>query len=108
MTTSITPTHAELLYLSRMRKRLTVAEMARRRKVDLFTYQQMEQGKIDCPFREPITPLKPHEICRIMRRREGLRQVDVAKAMKCTRLWVHKMESGKAPIVWLANFWGIQ
>ena len=108
MTTPLTPTRGELLYLSRLRKGLTVAEMARRRKVDLYTYQQMERGEIDCHLREPITPLKPYEICRLLRRRNGMKQKDLAAKMGYSRLWVHKMESGKAPVVWLANFWGIQ
>jgi len=107
MAATVTPTRGESLLLWRRRKNLSQVEAAKEYGVHPDRYREWEADKrtIDQPRRH-LGQLKPHEVCFLLRRRAGKTQQEVAAAIGCTRLWVIRMEGGKAPVERLVEYWG--
>ncbi len=118
MPTPLTP--AELLITARRRLDLTQKQVADRLVMSVSKYKRLEgEGAKDVARVEPdarvLLPeaflgsegdqLSPHEWCFIQRRRAGLSQAEVAKALGCCREWVQQMERSEADPGRLYRFW---
>jgi transcriptional regulator with XRE-family HTH domain len=100
----------ERLLIMRLRKRMTQSQMAAHFGVPTKTYRAWENGYRDKsipPGTVPLGQLRIHEICRLLRKRAGKTQRQVAEEMGITRLWVFIMERGEGQTYRLANYWGL-
>jgi len=100
-------TYGERLLLSRLRQGKTQVEMAQIFNVSVDKYRSWETDTAGAAPRATLRRVRPHEACRLRRLRAGKTQREVAQAMGISRLWVHKMERGEAPVRRLASFWGL-
>jgi len=99
-------TTGERLCVARRRKNRTQARFAKRLRVSLTTYRQIEAGKIPARVRAPaIYRLQPHEACRIARKRAGLTLDKLSRRLKLSKWWLCLIEQGKAPTRTLLEFW---
>jgi hypothetical protein len=102
----VEPTSAENLLLWRRRRGLNQVEAAAEMDVPVDRYRAWEAG--DHPSKPPhryLGKLRVYELCFLLRRRKGLLQRELAKALGCTRLWVIRMEEGTAPAARLIEYW---
>lgn len=106
--TTVTPTKGEALFIWRRRRGLRQVEEAANRGVHPDVYRDWEADRRpDTQPRQQLGPLKPHEMCVLLRRRAGMKQKELAQILGCTRLWVIKMEEGTAPSGMLREYWGV-
>ncbi len=104
----ITPTRGEILLLYRRRKGLNQIDAAKEYGVHPDHYRDWEADRrLDDQPQQHLGQLSHNEICYLLRRRSGKTQREVAAAIGCTRLWLIRMEKGKAPIDRLRQYWGI-
>ena len=91
----------ERYWISRIRVGLSQNEAARQLEISRSSYQQLESRKDDLR----LFKITDFEWCRIMRRRVGWKQHEVASKMGSSRIWVNRMEAGQEscdPLLW---FW---
>lgn len=102
-------TAGEKLFIHRLRLQKTQPQMAADMRVGVETYRSWENGQReqDIPFIPNLDQLQNFEKLRILRRRSGLFQSQVAAKIGVTRLWVHRMEKGLESTAKLRNFWGV-
>ena len=98
-------TRAERLLLDRRRRGEDQAAAARRLGVGIVLYKDWERGRRRFPRRVALGKLRRWEELMLLRRRAGLTQGELASALGCTRRWVVLMESGRAPIRVLEEYW---
>lgn len=102
-------TQAERLYFDRRRQGETQKAAAEQYGISYRKYLRCERG-LDALSRWGIQPpplgrLRPHERCILARRRAGLTQEQIAKAIgRCRRL-VIMMERGEIPCTKLEEYW---
>lgn len=105
------PTTSELknnerLRVARERLGRTQVNYAKQHGVSLRAYKAAEAGDEDAAIRAPaIGALRPHEACRVLRRRKGLTLEQLAAKLGVTPWWLCLMEQGKAPVATLLKFW---
>lgn len=103
-------TTAERMYLWRKRKGLDQPEAAACHGMTVSAWREMERGSITrgAPSIRLDSPLTQAEICRILRRRQGLTHHELAKEIGVSSLWLLKMENGRANCHRLAAYWNAQ
>lgn len=108
MANKVTPTKGESLIIWRRRQGFNQVQAAAEYNVHPDRYRDWEADKRteDQP-RQHLGPLKPHEVCYLLRRRADKTQREVAADIGMTRLWVIKMEEGTAPVERLREYWGV-
>ena len=87
-----------------MRRGETQRRAAKRLKVSLGAYSQMELGKVPSK-RVKIGRLEAHERCVLQRKRAGYTQLQVAKDLGSCRWWVNQMETGRQDCTPLTSYW---
>ena len=99
----------ERLRIQRIREGWTVAQAAKRHKVKISVYRAWEHGKTEegAPT-VAIGNLTTQEKCVLMRLRSKKTTLQVAKEVKCCRLWLRMMEDGRADVTRLQEFWRIR
>lgn len=110
MATGLTPTAGELLLLDRRRRGYNQVEAAAMYGVRPDRYRDWEADRrtTDQPKpRSRVGRLTLREQCFLLRRRAGKTQRELAEEIGLTRVWVHKMEEGSAPVARLCQFWGV-
>lgn len=108
MVIKVTPTKGESLIIWRRRKGFNQVQAAAEFEVHPDRYRDWEADKrLEHQPRQHLGPLKPHEVCYLLRRRENKTQREVAQAIGLTRLWLIKMELGEANPERLLEYWGI-
>ena len=95
----------ERLFLQRIRQGLTQEQAADQMGVKPHLYKLWEQDRGKHAPKIKIDRLAPHERMRIYRRRSGLSMVDLEFRVGCTRYWIWKMETGRAPVTRLQMYW---
>ena len=104
-------TFGETLFLWRRRHAWTQDQLARRWRT---TWRRIRDYEHDrqlhlCPKTLAdvtlVGPVLPYERCVLLRRREGLRQCDVARRIGITTFWLRLMELGEAPTKRLEEYW---
>ena len=95
-------TEGERLWIDRMRRAEDQHAAAKRLGISRWTYQLRETAKT--PETAPMR-ITPFEWCRIMRRRVGRSQREVAENLNVTRIHVHNMEAGEANCDVLLWYW---
>lgn len=103
----VTPTPGERLLICRRRKNHGQVEEAAEYGVHPDLYREWEADRGGEIPRVLPGELKPHEVCLLLRRRAKMTQNQLARLMKCTRLWVIQMENGDAPVDRLTTYWGV-
>ena len=100
-------TDSETLFIQRRRLGVNQAERAKQLDIPEWEYVEYEQGKQIVPseFIKPGMALGEIEKCVIKRRRNGWTQQEVADDIGCSRLWVIRMENGKANSGLLLDYW---
>lgn len=102
-------TKSETVVLYRLRCNETQEEFAEALGCTLDRVKRMESGsnKKDLDKFSGILngPITIQEQCIVMRRRAGMTQLQVAKALKISRFWLIGMEHGKNNLLPLYNFW---
>lgn len=98
-------TDAETLFIQRRRLNLNQKERAKQLCLVEWLYVEYEQDKRTYSAFLPTLNLKNIEECVIKRRREGWTQQEVADDIGCSRLWVIRMENGKANSDLLLDYW---
>jgi len=98
--------NSEKLFLERRRDGLSQAEVADKLGVSQTTYAKREKF----PFRTSDTEneymkVKVNEACVVLRRRESMKQIDIAKRLGVCRYTVNKMEKGQVDCARLAQLW---
>lgn len=97
---------AESLLLWRRRVGRNQVEAAAYFGATVDHYRSWEAGEHPSkPPRLALGALRPYETCYLLRRRRGVTQESLAKAIGCTRLWVIRMEDGSAPCNRLVAYW---
>lgn len=101
-------TAGESLLIHRRRNSLGQVEAAKNYGVhaDIYRDWEADKRKKDQP-RYSAGSLKTHEVCYLLRRREGISQRELAGKIGMTRMWVIKMEEGTAPVERLREHWGV-
>jgi len=99
-------TRGERLMVDRRRRGLSQVEMSTFLKVGLRQYRKWERDEEDAP-NKGVGKLALHERCYMARRRASVERQQLAKRMKCSRLWITLMETGRAPVEALAEYWGL-
>ena len=108
MANKVTPTKGESLIIWRRRKGFNQVQAAAEFDVHPDRYRDWEADKrLEDQPRQHLGPLKPHEVCYLLRRRDNKTQREVAADIGMTRLWVIKMEEGTAPVERLREYWGV-
>ena len=104
----VTPTKGESLLIWRRRSGFDQIEAAREMSVNADLYREWENDKRthDQP-RKSLGVLKDHEVCLLLRRRNGMKQKQLAEELGVTRLWVIRMEAGEVPCDRLTRYWGV-
>lgn len=103
----LTPTPGEVLTIWRLRQNLTQAEAAKRLDVSEDKYRDWELDRGDDIPPQDIGELDKLEVYRLLRRRKGWTQAELSRKMRCSRVWVHKMERGTANCERLRQYWGV-
>ena len=98
-------TDQERLRVWRRRKGWSQERAARHFKVTPQKYFRWEHGQDGALPSINLSKLKAHEVCFLMRKRVGLRQEALAKALKVCRWWLNQMERGLVPNNELINYW---
>lgn len=94
-------TEGERAWIKRIREGLDQHQAAHQLGMSRWQYQALEKSKEDAARMK----IADFEWCRIMRRRIGSSQEEVAAKLGTTRVWVHRMENGYEncdPLIW---FW---
>lgn len=68
-------------------------------------YGKWERDVVNGPELAQFEALEPHERALIYRRRANLTQGAVAKDLQCCRYWLNLMETGRAPVDDLIQYW---
>lgn len=100
-------TPAEKLRLWRLRLGLSQRAAGRRFDCSAWTYGEMERGALPAPsyaWKGPFE-LTDHECCLIYRLRSNMTQKQVAEELGVSRIWVNRMETGKAGCDRLLEYW---
>ena len=97
-------TTGEKLFVERRRAGRSQAQQAKKLKVNIKVYCQLER---QAEGREIVKDLTVAEACTLLRRRNGLTQANVALDMGVTRFWVRRMELGISTVKRLQDFWGL-
>lgn len=99
-------TNGESWFLHRRSLGFRQEEMAARLKISHYSYKMIEYDRVDTPVLVPaIKVLRPHEVCAICRRRAGISQLKIAKALKVSRWWLVQMENGDIDCAPLLKWW---
>ena len=101
-------TLGEALLLKRLRSGLTQEQMAAKLREDYDTYRARERGELEQGHRPQLGPVHVREACMVQRKRSKKTQKEIAKQIGVSRVWVHRMERGLAPVRALADFWGLR
>jgi len=107
MSEVIRPSQGERLLIDRLRRGESQVQAAKRlgygksRKI----YQLMEADVRPCGIKVNIGSLKPHERARLMRRRVGKTQAEVAAELGVSRYWFNQMENGAVDCTTLLWYW---
>lgn len=91
----------ERYWIDRIRAGLSQNDAASQLKITRSAYQQLEARKDEIR----VYKLTDFEWCRIMRRRSGWTQYEVASQMGASRIWVNRMEAGMENCDQLLWFW---
>lgn len=96
----------EKLILWRVRRNLTQVQVSKIHKVGVDMYRDWEKDRrLDDQPKVDISGLKIHEEFLLLRIRANMAQSTLAKKIGITRQWVAEIESGRAPIGALQNYW---
>lgn len=101
-------TRGEKLALDRRRRKQTMGEAAKRLKVSVATYREWENDEEDVEKKPPnvkLGKIQDYEQCWLLRRREGTLLIELADELGVCRWWLTQMESGRAPIDRLMDYW---
>ncbi len=99
-------TRAEHLLIRRLRAKKTQAQMADALGVSTFRYRSWEGGQTGrCLPWLRAQNVHAHELFRVLRRRRGMSQSELAKELRCSRLWVVWMEAGRVDDSLLRSYW---
>ncbi len=99
-------TAGERLLLERRRNGETQAQAARRHGVSRYCYRAWEDDSVSTGQPRPaLRRLQPYEICYLLRRRNGQSLADFAADAGISPWWVTQMESGRAPLQRLQEYW---
>lgn len=100
-------TYGEQRVLARRTIGITQERMARQLRMTVKKYRAEERRTDYRKAPEGFTwgGLCDHDRCFILRRRSTLTQVQVAKALLVSRVWVNLMERGKVPCGMLTEYW---
>lgn len=100
------PTAPEKFLIHRKRLGETQAQAANRMRLSVHSYRVVEQKPTG---RRPpaLGSLEPWEKCLLLRRRKGMTQAELAKALGLSRWWVNLMESGRVPSAALEQYWQV-
>lgn len=91
----------ERYWIDRIRAGLSQNEAAQQLQMSRSAYQQLEARKDEVK----VYRITDFEWCRIMRRRVGRTQYEVASQMGTSRIWVNRMETGQENCDSLLWFW---
>jgi DNA-binding XRE family transcriptional regulator len=91
----------ERYWIDRIRAGLNQNEAAKQLEISRSAYQQLESRKDEIRTYK----ITDFEWCRIMRRRVGWTQYEVASQMGSSRIWVNRMEAGMENCDHLLWFW---
>ena len=92
-------TLGERHWIKRIRRHQDQHQAAARLGITRWQYQLLER----VASHPEVVPITNFEWCRVMRRRAGKLQREVAEELKVHRVWVHKMECGLEncdPLIW--------
>lgn len=98
-------TPSERLFFWRQRRKLFAWQAAKICRVTLKRYLMWEGGRGDVPLLPLASPLENHEACYMIRKRQGMRQGELAKNLKLSRIWINRMELGKEDCTRLVEYW---
>lgn len=101
------PTPAELLLLSRRRRRETIAGAAERHGVTIYRYRAWERGDELDGLPRGLAKVVPEEFeaAYILRRRAGLTIAELADEVGLSAWWLTQIERGEAPAASVVAFW---
>jgi len=101
-------TAGERLLLWRKRKRWTQLRAAKHYGVGADIFRAWETGERaeDVPKVSDLGRISEVEKYILFRTRAGLTQKQLADRIKCSRVWVVMMETGRVPLDRARNYWG--
>lgn len=103
----------EKLFLRRRRAAQTIRATAEQAGLKPHEYRKIEQDQATTipkglsKWATGLGRLSLPEQCVVLRRRAKQTADDVATAIGCSRYWLHKMETGDAPIDQLKAHWNL-
>lgn len=104
-------TLGEALLVKRLREGTTQKEMAAKLGQDYGVYRSRERGERgehNESRRPQLGQVHVREVCMVLRKRSKKTQQEIANQIGVSRVWVHRMERGLAPVRVLADFWGLR
>ena len=100
-------TAGERLLIERRRVGLTQPEAAKQFRVSVSHYSRWERDKIPAP-KTALPNLYDHEICLLLRRRQGITQLQLSKMMGRCRWRINQMEYGTVDSTPLVKYWKLE
>lgn len=98
-------TKSERLLIWRRRRGLYSWQAAKIFRVTRKRFILWEEDKGDIPYVSLPSPLKDFEACYLLRRRSGIKQSQLARDLKLSRNWIHRMETNKEDCRRLVEYW---